>query len=391
MSSWIDLTYSSSRPEAVRRFREFATWAAGDTWSTLIRAQRRMPLPAQGAHPHELGVGALGAEALLLALGQRHEHSLPLADAARDGTLHPVRSRARRGATVGRRTRHYLTTEAAILVFRERVLGLAGQIGGHYPVADDAGAELSGAAAWRKRIDLYNHWGCLLWADGPVDGKQQYERITEQALAWLAELNAQPLSAAESREVFLDRFDDETAAREEHLCDGPVARPAHVEARYAMQAGRPALKRALAAATDTAAMQAAYDAALASALAVTVPDAPVFEGDSQPLPPSPWRYSKGAGKRKWGVHIHAHTEANAETFGAKAEDRLAQGQVVFEPFEHAEFELEAGSANPAGGRNATLRRKTGATGHPAAGSYPIVIEARNYNGVSRLEATVEVA
>ena len=58
MSSWIDLTYSSSRPEAVRRFREFATWAAGDTWSTLIRAQRRMPLPAQGAHPHELGVGS---------------------------------------------------------------------------------------------------------------------------------------------------------------------------------------------------------------------------------------------------------------------------------------------------------------------------------------------
>ena len=69
------------------------------------------------------------------------------------------------------------------------------------------------------------------------------------------------------------------------------------------------------------------------------------------------------------------------------------GPIKVEDFTHPEFELVARIPAYPIVNDVTLRlqRKTGATGHPAAGKYDLELTARNLNGPTVLKVTVTVA
>ena len=99
------------------------------------------------------------------------------------------------------------------------------------------------------------------------------------------------------------------------------------------------------------------------------------------------------GSTPWTLDVHCfNTGKVSATTNARA---LTYGPIKLEPFVDDDFELSTWTpAAPAvpvvNDLYVRVQRKTGATGHPAAGTHTFQITARNFQGPTVLNVTVTV-
>ena len=275
-----------------------------------------------------------------------------------------------------------LTIAAAERTFDYRMRAILGQITGIDPVLDAAGNTLSGDAAITRRIELYNDWGCRIWTSNTIDGKRRPQRIAEQAVAWLAEETAKTPSVPEARELQLERFDDHVAARAAHLFDGPAPHNQDQQAAlYEMLGHRQTLGTALKGASTAAAAKAAGDTAITGVNGVNVRWSPQWFAGVAALTSGVHADTYTTGSTPWAIVLSVRNTGGTPT---------EHGPVTVESLPDSDDFGFAVVSQDTTSKTITVTRKSGVTGHPAAGTYVLPFTVRNHKGPSTLKLTVTV-
>ena len=319
------------------------------------------------------------------------QHPIPLAieNPAQRENPHIVRSRASRQRLNAVRADRSSSDRHIRVIAAARACEMWKRLAGTLPILDAEGNPLTGDAHRRARIDLNNRDVCRFWAGGVIDGKNTVERQVEFVRTWLAEEQAKISgNFQEAREQMLDAFDAAMTGRLLHLFDG-ASEPSGDEQRAAKDAAlieRQKLVRALRTATTVTAAATARDTAISAVNAITVATGLQWSyGSGEPMPTT-ISYTKGTGKNKWKAQFHAHTATRSDALS------LAAGMVLLDDFTHPEFEV-VGLSNRAtdGDLSFTLQRKTGASGHPAAGTYTLRFTVRSLLGPNEVSINVVVS
>ena len=244
-------------------------------------------------------------------------------------------------------------------------------------------------AAWVVRRDLYNSTLCHFWGkQAPADElNRRIGAMTSHAIS---------SKLSEAKQQLRSKFDRAMTARLRYLFDGETRshNSDQRDAHDAMLRHRQILNRALAAATTKTASETAATAAIAALAAVTVAHVPDWlDSTGEPKGKTcPVTYTKGTGSRKWKLDLDVQNAGRVTTEdGVRTRDDT-YGPIAIEPFTHPEFELVTRTTAHPIVNDVTLRlqRKTGATGHPAAGTYSLELVARNFRGPSVLTVNVTV-
>ena len=265
------------------------------------------------------------------------------------------------------------------------------QIRGTIPTLDSSGNAMPSTTAeqrkalWLRRQWLYNNRLCHMRR-----GVLALARIR----SLMAAMTPHALSAnlATAKQQLLARYDRAVTARCLYLFDGH-AQPHNEQqraARDAMMQGRQNLVRALRKVTSIATGETVTNSEIAVTNATAVAGSPAWDDNGDPLSGFPAlahssTYTRGRGKSKWKVALHAFTATNSDEASKSA------GDVLLDDFAHPEFEVvNVRNRASDGDLNFDVRRKTGASGHPAAGVYVLQLTARNLRGPSTITLTVTV-
>ena len=298
---------------------------------------------------------------LLVDAGSLQRHSLPrLYGRTSEGDPRGIYTRKDRKNHANRISEMEHFTLAMPKACRYGIEKILDQVRGAAPVHDDDGNVLTGQPALEKRGDIYDEWMRLLGWNHPINGvtlaERRYAFILECTVSELNELHPN-LDIA--KQQLLERVEDAITARCRFLFDRDTdpSNQAQRDAKDAMLKERQVMSRSLRTATTLAAAQTAHNAAVAAVNAVSVAGAPSWSRDGgEPLSDQRRNfhaaaYTKGTGKNKWVLPIHAHTAARSN---AASRER---GLVLLDSFTHPEFEV-ANISRPRGGWRPQLR-------HPA--------------------------
>ena len=268
------------------------------------------------------------------------------------------------------------------------------QVWGQRPLYDSDGNELTGQAKLEKRGDIYDTWMHRLGWQHPIDGVS----LADRAYNFVIECTERELAALDSslpvaRQQLLERLEDAIQARAEYLFDSfeDPSNDHQRDALNAMRKNKQILFRALRDATTIAAAKSAYATSLTAVNAVNVDHSPSWTVDGDPPSGHPANshavnYTKGTGKNKWKLSLHAHSAARSNAASK------AMGDVLLDDFTDSEFEVTNVTTRAIDGDlSFDVQRKTGATGHPAAGTYNLEFTARNLNGPTVFEVAVTVS
>ena len=347
--------------------------------------------PGEDNDPHLYDPWTLAARE---ATEHRHRHPVAQGVAGSDADYAVAVSRAAKARLNDLRLDNAQALAAYKSIYRSRLLLIIRQLQGRAPVHDAVtGAELSGAAAVTERVRLWNHWGCLLYAESPVEGKTYGQRIVEACEGWLAEeAESSRLSIQQAREVQLERYDDAMEARTLYLFDG-YPRPSNPQQRAArdtMLTMRQALARLVRIASTAETARTVTDAQIDALQSVGVEGSPEWTAGGEPLSRHPLpihdtTYSYGTGKQAWLVSLHAHTPGRSHA------ESLAAGHVLLDDFSHPEFAVGASAGRATDGdRFLDIHRKPGVPGHPSPGTYVLGVTVRNFRGPTTLALHVVV-
>ena len=333
-------------------------------------------LRAESAAYHGVVVDGTDAPRLLAEVITKHENEQPWHYAGQqDGTgSASIAGRDSRTEMIQRWASYEcaLSTQAAKLlaelyVARRRVLG-------ELPALDTDGNPIDETVtggynrAWIARRDLYNSFVCHAY--GPTT-------LTPYLRGRVTASLAVPVSFSDdvtvARQQALSRLDQAIDARCKYLFDGHCE-PANQHqraARESMLSERQKLLRAVRKAASVTAVTTAHTTALTAVNAVPVSNSPVWTVDGDPPSGHPASshtvaYTRGTGKNKWKVSLHAHSSARSNAASK------AMGDVLLDGFTDPNFEV-ANVTNRAvdGDLSLVVQRKAGETGHPAAGTYKL--------------------
>ena len=267
-------------------------------------------------------------------------------------------------------------------------------IKGTSPAKDSAGNDLPETTdaerdiAWRERQRLWNEFLCPL-----MDNNQSVNFIQN----WIATAPRHELSSElePAKRQLLSKFDRAAKSRLEYLFDGVdfASNSGQRAARDAILRERQLLVRELANAGTVGPAETATNARIAALASVSVAYSPDWlDSTGEPKGTScTATYTKGS--TPWKLDLDVQNAGRITTKdGIRTRDDT-YGPIKVEDFTHPEFELVARIPAYPIVNDVTLRlqRKTGATGHPAAGKYDLELIARNLHGPTVLKVTVTVA
>ena len=238
-------------------------------------------------------------------------------------------------------------------------------------------------AAWQARQTLYNDFLCHFHST------ESTKTLLRSRIAAIVP-HALSSDLATAKDQLLAKYDRAVRARCEYLFDG-YHRPHNQQQRDArdkMLEGRQNLVRGLRGAANVHAANILAMAQISLAQAVDVEGSPTWDRDGEPLSGHPQLEHSSTyttGSTPWSLALHAHTSANSNL------KSKAAGDCLLDEWTHPEFEVANVTVSAAAGDlNFVLRRKTGAAGHPPAGSHTLALTARNRRGPTTLTVIVVV-
>ena len=386
-ASWQNIRTGTPLASARSSFNGFKRWYDSETWKTAIEAYVPPSLQGTGPRPIAHSATALASEAIL---GYADEYPIIARERSEDVSYHVARSKKRKEALVKERAEIDLTVEKCLELFRRKAKRIMYQIAFGSWLEDAQGNALTGQAAVNKRIELYNKWGCLFYWNEEVDGLNYDRRVAAQALAWLREAGAETPPLSESKELEMERFDN--ATRDYCVRQFGAEEPRNAQqqtVRYAALRERQKLERAVESAVSATAASAAADTAIAAVEALEVQHAPNWtDAAGEPLHSRTLSAAYTTGSTPWKLDLTCFSTGSSPG-GARAD---TYGYPALLPFVDEDFEVVSRTPTTpiTGDLYLRVQRKTGATGHPAAGEHVFTLEARNFQGIGKLVVTVTV-
>ena len=353
-----------------------------------VRKYRESIPAVNGFRPQDFNRDLLLAEAV-------HRGNRPRLDYIQvaTGTYNSIRTRKDRDALARSIAEMFRVMDLMYVACEHGLYPIRKQLRGTMPVHDDEGNVLTGQAALEKRGDLYDKWHKRLGWNAEVDGVSLDDRIynfMRECVDEQTALLSDDLQTAQQQLV--ERMDDAMAARCRYLFDG-ADHPSNENqqaAVYAISKHKQQLVRKLRTVTTVDAAKTAHASAVASVNSELVPKSPVWTVDGDPPSGHPSNpnhhestYTRGTGKNKWKVSLHAHTPARSNAASLK------EGEILLDEFSDPNFEVTNVTTRAADG-DLSLNVQHKGAGHPPAGNYALHLTGRNRNGPTTFELAVTV-